>query len=149
MKPIDLYNREPELIDNDINILRGCYYNHIPEIDETMCQFFDKESVAKNNRIKIKIYKDFNFDGRRFWRLASIWLDDKPVMIIQNAGREGDDHEERFITNKELYVEMIKFIQTLVPSQFDEIPDIVDENDDIIGLDEFYGNKLDGHFERY
>lgn len=145
MKPVELYKRTPESISYDINILKGCYYNHIPELEFL---YICEDSLKKNNRVSIRIYKDFNFDGRRFWRLASVYFDNKPCMIIQNAGREGDDHSDRFITDKNLYMEMINFIGTLISPNIGEIEISFNEDDDIKGLDEFYGNKLGGEFKR-
>src|ERR1035437_1712200 len=116
MKPIDLYNRIPESETNDINMVKGSAYNHIPEIDEYV--WFDEKTIAKNDKIKIYILKYFDFDGRRFWRLATVWFEGKPVMIIRNAGREGDDHRSRFVTNETLYKQMVEFIKTLMPVEF-------------------------------
>jgi len=155
MTPNELYyNRVPENSHYDLDYLIGFYYNHIPEIDE-----IDGISDAneKEQRVLIKEYKNFDFDGRRIWRLASVWFDDnnlanfghKPVMIIQNAGREGDDSTGRFITDEQLYKEMIMHIRTLVKGRPYETSDVVDPDVDINNLTSFYGNDLDGHFERY
>ena len=160
MTPNDLYKRMPEDSHYDISILVGCYYNHIPEVQ---CQTWnlDEDKARKDERIMFKVYKDFDFDGRRFWRLASVWVRVglhggtmmyKPVMIIRNAGREGDDFQDRIITNHELYQDMIKYLATLVKPNDQIKPDekeIRDPNVDIPDLTEFYGNELDGHFERY
>ena len=155
MTPNELYNRMPEDSHFDLECLIGFYYSHIPEI----------ESLAFTNanedeqRVLIKEYKYFDFDGRRFWRLASVWFDDtkddkladayKPVMIIQNAGREGDDHDARFITDEQLYMEMVTYIRSLKKEDPNEVYDVVDPDVDINNLTSFYGCDLDGHFERY
>lgn len=148
MKPSELYERKPQEEASDINTLRGSYYNHIPEIDRNMCSYFSDYSIAKNTRVIIKVHKHVDFDSRRYWRLASVWFDDKPVMITQNAGREGDDHHKRFITNKGLYIEMIDFIKTLFEpdTDFEGEEDVVKENDVVDGLTYFYGDDLDGSF---
>lgn len=149
MTPNELYKRTPESIDNDINIFSGCYYNFLPEIEELENCWFDDKEICQN-RIQINYYKDFDFDGRRFWRLCAIKFDDEFVMIIQNAGREGDDHTGRFITNKYRYYEMVHYVKRLMPAGEDvSEEDIVDANKDIKTLDKFYGNELDGYFERY
>jgi len=147
MKPSELYAREPEKIINlieadcDYSYISGCYYNHIPEIAD--------DRFRPSNRIKVRIYKDFNFDGRRFWRIASIWIDDIAVMIVRNAGREGDDFYDRFITNQEAYREMVSHLSELrIPDEHD-LKELVDKDTDIPNLTDFYGNDLDGHFERY
>lgn len=127
---------------NELWSLKGYYYDFLPEIDDSLYSVNPEE----NTRLKIKVLKDFDFDGRRFWRLQTLWFDDKPVMIMQNAGREGDDHRERFITNKELYLEVLNYIRTLIGDN--GIDDLVDENEERDYLN-FYGNHLHGHFERY
>jgi hypothetical protein len=147
--PAALYERIPERIDTAVEILKGCYYNHVPELE------FDilPHEVA-NSRVQIRYYKEFDFDGRRYWRLASVWYETndchwKPFMIIQNAGREGDDHHKRFVTDVGLYAEAVRFLKSicLTPDKGD--PEVVSPFDDIEGLTEFYGNRLDGHFERH
>lgn len=139
MKPIELYKRKPESECYDLNYLRGNYYNHIPEVENT---YFSDEVEKKNKRVKIKIIKDVRFDSRRFWRLATVWFDDEPVMIIQNAGREGDDHSARFVTNHKRYVKMISFIKTLHPENYN-VDDMVDENQDLPELTNFYSTNLE------
>lgn len=156
ISPNELYAREPKEVlgakfDNYDYIWWGSYFNHVPEID----QYAEYEST---DRIQVKIYQDFDFDGRRFWRLASIWYEMQtdaftfehlPVMIIRNAGREGDDFSDRFITNPEAYKQMVAHINTLKKFDKAELDDCVDPAEPVDSLLEFYGNSLDGHFERY
>lgn len=124
--------------------LKGYYYDFLPEIDDELYSVKPED----NKRLKIKVLKEFDFDGRRFWRLQTLWIDDKPVMIMQNAGREGDDHRERFITNKELYKEVVNYVRELIGDNSNVFDDFVDENEPRNYL-EFYGNHLNGYFERY
>lgn len=141
MKPYDLYyNTKEEYITKDLEVLIGCYYNHIPEVTVYDRLPLDKE----NTKIEIKMIKDHCFDSRRIWRLATVWYDNKPVMITQNAGREGDDHRARFITNKELYIKMCQYIQSLLAIDKDDSTidkDLIDEQDDYL-LNSFYGSDL-------
>lgn len=153
MTPKQLYyDTHYEKNDRDIGILTGCYYNHIPEL-ETLTNYNVQIDSKKNKRIEIRYYKDFDFDGRRFWRLASVWLDGEPVMIIQNAGREGDDHHRRFITDPDRFNEMLGYIAgsccTFDPPERpkNDLYELEEDlGDEII---EFYDNHLDGHFERF
>lgn len=149
MTPKELYERTPEKIDNDINILTGCYYNFVPEV--TGWNWWIDTNIDLNKHIKIHYYKDYDFDGRRFWRLAAVKYKDEFVMIIQNAGREGDDWAECFITNFEAYVGMIGYLQTLVPcGEIETVENMIDENEDLGDkLVKFYDNELDGHFGNY
>lgn len=147
MKPRELYKRKPERIDKDINCLYGCYYNHVPEIEDFSHGVYIEDGL--NKRIEIHYYKDFCFDGRRTWVLAAVKFDDKFVMIIQNAGREGDDHTARFITNKNRYIKMVKYIKSIIPVEpDDDIRDMFNLDDDITILTSFYGNDLDGEFKQ-
>jgi hypothetical protein len=147
--PNELYALEPEKVLTGVfnehdYIWWGCYFNHVPEIDE----YADYED---SDKLEVRIYKDFDFDGRRFWRLASIWYDGQPVMIIRNAGREGDDHVSRFVTDRARYIEMVAHILSLQKVKEDEIndEDFVDPDEEVTNLLEFYGNSLFGWFERY
>lgn len=147
MTPAELYKRKPESTTRDLGLLIGCYYSFIPEIDEGDFQWHG--DLKENTRIEVVVYKDFDFDGRRFWRLAAVKFDNDFVMIIQNAGREGDDHTARFITNGDAYRNMVAYIHTLLPIFTEDLNDVVPVDDNINGLTNFYGNDLDGFFERY
>jgi translation initiation factor RLI1 len=71
-------------------------------------------------------------------------------MIIQNAGREGDDHYKRFITDEFTYISMVQYIKSLIPVSFEtKIQDVVDPEEEIEKLDKFYDGELNGYFSRY
>jgi len=143
MKPFDLYNREPVRVDTDLSVFFGCYYNHMPECDLENRHTIDS---SKNSRIEIHYWKDFWYDSRRCWRLSGAYLDGEPFMIMQNAGREGDDYHARFITNADLYRQAVKYATgLLLPRIHDEIPDTVDPTSDIPSLSTFYGDSLGRH----
>lgn len=142
MRPSELYQRTPERVDSDLSVLFGCYFNHMPETGIN-----DGWRLAGNNvsseRVQIRYYKDHNYDGRRIWRLASIWFDDEPFMIIQNAGREGDDHSARFITDLPRYMQAVAYVKSILPPRFGDISDVVDEDADIPSLTSFYSSSLE------
>ena len=147
--PNELYKMEPERVTNDISYLVGCYYNHVKEVGEEWAEY---ETPFLAERIEVRYLKDYDFDGRRVWKLATVWFDGEPVMITQNAGREGDDHSARFITDGKLFMKMCHYIKTqipLTPIPKTAGPSVVDPGEDIQDLTEFYGNSLDGPFERY
>lgn len=144
MKAIDLYSMTPESETNELGYLKGFYYDHIPEIEESLWGY--EES---NEHVVIKTIKDFDFDGRRCWTLRTVWFKGNPVMILQNAGREGDDHRERYITNISLYEQMVSYIKTLIESESLSDDCCIDENTDYDFLDTFYGKSLNSKFERY
>ena len=140
MTPDELYKREPESVEHYLHSLSGCYYSHVPEVDTAKLPIDDP-----NGRVEIVVFKDFDFDGRRYWRLAAVRFDGDFVMIMQNAGREGDDHARRFITNKEAYGKLVGYLASLSTAEAnDDDDDVVDPEKELEGLTSFYG-----HFERY
>lgn len=159
MKPTDLYARLPEKVvqpfaegaehgpEYQMRYFIGSSYNHIgDDID-----VWSLAGINISTRIEVRVYKDFNFDGRRFWRLASVWFDNTPVMILQNAGREGDDYVGRIITDDQYFTYMMRHIRSLFRYSADSefVGDVHDPDEDYPALDNFYGNNLDGYFERY
>lgn len=137
----EIYALTPESTTHALWDLSGCYYNHVAEAGDSS-EWNSKETT----RITVKTIKYFNFDGRRIWRLSTVWFDEKPVMIIQNAGREGDDHRERFITDKSLFCEMVTHIRSLAGV---EVLEVLDPEKDSPDLTKFYGYELSGPFERF
>lgn len=142
MTPTQLYQRTPTKTDHDLTRLKGFYFDHIPEIKGTL------PSDDPIQKVEVRYFKDFHFDTRRYWLLASVWFENKPVMIIQNAGREGDDHAASFITDMEQYRVMIGYLATL--QKHDDVKDrTVNPDTDVPNLTSFYGNELGGYFSPY
>lgn len=146
----ELYAMVPKLTTHEISNLVGHYFNHIEEVEcsgdlrSELCYAEDK-----NTRIQIRYIKDHCYDGRRTWTLATVWLDHNPVMIIQNAGREGDDHSRRFITDRARFIDMCVYIRSLInendPSGIEEI----DPDEEMSDLTCFYGRSLYDSFRHY
>jgi hypothetical protein len=139
--PAQLYARTPKRAAREVGRLKGFYYNHVsPELTEW--DALPYEDPGK--RVELRFYEDHNVDHRRNWVLASVWLDGRPFMIVQNAGREGDDHAKRFITDAATYVEAARYLKSLcLPQETRDGPtDIVGVDDDLRGLTEFYGSRL-------
>ena len=105
--------------------------------------------LSKNERITVSPIMDFNFDYRRVWTLCAVFFDDKPVMITQNAGREGCDWTKRYIVDKKLFLEMCAYVRSLL--NIEELEEITEYpyDEQCTGYTDFYGNSLDGYFERY
>jgi hypothetical protein len=129
-----------------LHTLVGCYYNFIPEVGLESYELNEMASPL----VEVRNIFDFDFDYRRIWRLSTVWFEGSPVMIVQNAGREGDDHSVRFITDEVQYRKMIEHIIALKPVVIEEVEDIISADEDMGDkLTRFYGNELDGHFARY
>jgi hypothetical protein len=138
MTPNEIYKLD-DGEEEDKSILCGIHYNHIPEagLDRDDHEIFDRADW-----ITIKIHGYHEYDYRRYWRLASVWFMNKPVMIIQNAGREGDDHSARFITDVPLFWQMIAYLQSLKVFNHELIKDAIDPDKDNPNLTSFYDLSL-------
>ncbi len=135
----DLYAREPQFTiagEGVFGALGGCYFDHMPEVDGKTYGSF-----APSERVTVRVVHYTDFDGRRYWQLATVWLDDEPFMVIQNAGREGDDHYARFVTDAERYGEAVRYLASLALAD-PEPGDVVDPDEPRDDLDTFYGDSL-------
>ena len=141
MTPAELFAREPQKIEKDFSELQGCYYNHLSELELQLGDLDKAEAPG----IELRVYGYKFYDERRYWQLSAVYFENEPVMIVQNAGREGDDHSERFIVDVDRYCAMLRVIAAL-PRRAGLIPAdadfVVDMNVDINGLDDFYGDSL-------
>jgi hypothetical protein len=117
---------------------------HLYEVQNDIPYDLDTESLP----FEIKVLKDHCFDGRRTWTLKTVWWEDKPFMIVQNAGREGRDHVDRFITSVPQYKKFIAALQDLIGQDDDQISrDMLGLDEERPDLDSFYSYKLDKPFE--
>lgn len=105
--------------------------------------FFDMQHEQKPVRLVKKTHVSYCFDGERVWMLSSMWLDGKPFMLIQNAGRGGDDHQERFITNSELYDAAVVYLQSLVKSEPSYKHELYQEDYNDEEVTSFYGHHME------
>lgn len=136
MTPKQLYARTPEKVDNALFVLRGYYFDHVPEVGVKL------PSEDLNRRVEIRYYKDHWFYERRSWRLAGVFFDGAPVMVIQNAGREGEDFVGRVVTDLTRYRLLLEYLASLGQPEAIDVK-AQDENQDIAGLTRFYGHGLD------
>lgn len=132
----ELYQAQHTETSNVINRLWGCYYNHVPEAIPEGGGYDDIEST----RIEIRYLANQQIDERRCWQIATVWFDDYPVMIIQNAGREGDDFSRRLVTNAPAFMAMCQHLRALttISTEPEEYP--LDEQN--LDLTHFYNGSL-------
>lgn len=137
MKPEELYSLETNGISFDVGVL-GDFF---PEVNYSLWY------TAENTRMEIRTHVDYDFDHRRCWTLRSLWLDGKPFMIIQSAGREGRDHRERIITDIEVFKKAVLYLIELCMNQEsfveDELGNDVYNFETHGSVDAFYGCNLE------
>lgn len=137
-----IYELTPIKIEkNTYSLNRFCDF-HIPELNSLSI------NNKMNEHVEIKFYADYSFDVRRYWELTSIWYKNKPVMIAQNAGREGSDHIRRFITDSKAYFEMVDYLSTLCKNYNAYANQIINGDKDINELTEFYSNSLEDFYDK-
>lgn len=100
------------------------YTSHIPEVNVTNLD-------EKYDRIKVYELVFVNIDGERYVTLRAVFFDDIPVMLIQG----GADYDQRFITNKDRFRDMIDYIRLF------NADDLIvhDPDEDNPDLTNFYG----------
>lgn len=106
--------------------------------------------LVEENRFVIKSLIDERYNGGRYSHMRTIWFDGKPVLIFQEAGRSGQDHFKRWVTDKETYVEVLAYLVemlTVRPDTFED-RDYVDPESEVYPeeLLHFYGNS---HLEKF
>lgn len=135
MTPNELYALESHSVTNDLYYLDG----HLPElagIDLT------NASISNTQYVVIRIVKEIIQDHSRYWRLATVWFRGNPVMVIQNAGRGGRDHMERFITDPVEYMKMCVHLVEFAGTDAIDEDTIIDANSDDPNLTSFYCDEL-------
>lgn len=80
------------------------------------------DNFRTQTRVQIRIIKSrYMRRGARtetkIWAIASIWFDGEPIAIIRNIpsnDNDGSYYPNRFITDQELFNQMIKFLFSLI-----------------------------------
>ena len=145
MTPNELYARTPvTVVVDDLFALKGCYYDHLPEIDVQNHALAPVVEGPMKGRFELRYYRRHCYDGRRIWHLYSLWIDKHPVMILQNAGREGDDHFRRIVTDPARLTAAISTIRTFLGVADVPLEELADPASDVPGLDTFYNDSLCG-----
>jgi len=137
MTPRQLLARTPIRTERGREVIwwiAGCYFNHLPEAGESWTYSLPPQFDLQN--LEWRLFGQIYIDHRRWHHLAAIYLDGLPVMIITNAGREGDDHSERFVLNQHKLWELVKLVSPKA-----EIT-IVDLDHDLPTMTNFYGKEI-------
>lgn len=136
----ELYEMPHQSATNNLSDVAEFFYNHVGESGVDLYSLPD----VNDGRVEIRVLEFVNFDGRRIWQLATVWYLGKPFMILQSAGREGDDHAERFITDEGVFWSCCVYLQSLVDTPH---ADTINPDIPIAALTTFYGRTLGDNHE--
>lgn len=151
----DIYNIKKYTI-KDIDMLMATFNEKerlFPEMSKY--EYYDVLNIKDiKGGLEIRCIQDYCFDRRRTWELYTLWKDKKPFMIIQLAGREGDDVVNRYITNKELYIETVEYLESLIEKKDDietieEDIETIEEDIEMPLLTNFYGRELEDFYDEF
>ncbi len=99
---------------------------------------------AKNLKVVEKVHVFYCPDGRRTWRLSSMWFSGAPFMVIQTAGREGGDWQKAYVTDDVLYKSAVIYLHSLIPIDLDIDHKIINQDEDVGDLYTcFYGHDIE------
>jgi len=140
MTPAQIYAMPPVTRHRDrfsVEDLWGCYYNHVPEIEDQFV--LDKAKLGAIKEITTVVHAYYSVDHRRYWAIWSAWYEGKPYMLMQNAGREGDDYRQRYVTDAELYNKALSILRSCYRDDSAEKFPLWDINKDVPEIEDFYG----------
>ena len=122
LKLRDIYNLPTTTLSLTDWVLRRDWF---PEIDSYHLETTEVlELLAAENRLEVRQVLHRNIDGRRYVWMNTLWFDGKPVAIVQNAGREGDDHRRRWVTDRESFNQLLAYLLSRAPlPEVDEFAD--------------------------
>jgi len=134
MTPQDIYDSAQLSSSFDLYYIDFEYF--VPEAMEVVYHL----SNVVNTRVMIVSHAKVHIDYRRYHEITSIWFDGVPVMVCTHAGREGDDHSERFITDEKTYKKLVEYLKSLIHA--DDVTNLVPLDKDIPALTNFYGKCM-------
>lgn len=140
MKLKDLLNKKIKNSYNGINAWNEINMQHFEDVRDV---FF--AVVLEDFDIRVDQFVKSYSDYRRFWELGAFYYKDELIFIYQNAGREGDDFSNKYVINVKMYLELLHELQKLIPLENygSNLKEEYKLEDDIEGLDEFYGCDLE------
>lgn len=138
----NFYNAPVKATSNDVKYLEKHLDNIYIELSDIPYDYENDENNQKRVFIKSHLYD--SYDYRRSMHIFSVWFDDKPIMLCMEAGRELRDDVKTFISDQDGFINMIKYLRTLIK---DEINFIYSVNEELSELEVFYSHDLCDDFD--
>ena len=143
MTPNELYQAPWFDKHHHIEWLVGNNYTHVPEVTADSGYGRCLPRIDTGALVTVRDHAERWHDPRRSSILRSVWFRDRPIMICANAGREGEGHVRRWVTDLHGYVDMCQYLRSILLSPDGPPEDfVVDPGQDIPRMTDFYGDDL-------
>lgn len=142
MSPEELFRLTPLRTTRELHEL---HHTAVPELGiYSESDLYPDRLSRPNLLVQINTYAEYIQDHRRYWRTCGVLFDKNPMMILVNAGREGDDYYERYILDAVLYKQMIIYVKSLMlpPEHAYKPIDVIDPKTDIPELTDYYNKSF-------
>src|SRR5271157_5734451 len=109
--PAELYALKPTGVDY------GSWHTINVHLSDDVANYYDlaTNEIEETQRMETRTLVDHDYDGRRGWTLQTVWFDNKPVMVVNSSGRDGDEYHERWITDPEQFAALVTFLKSFAP----------------------------------
>lgn len=127
-------------------LLRETWIPELPALADASraaCTRLDAERQVEINQVYFSCE-----DGERTVEMYTVYFEQKPVFIMQQAGRGGCDFDRRFVTDSETYKRLVGYLQSLLAPEINVAyvdPETDMYIDDILNI---YGTDVSHHFGR-
>jgi len=91
-----------------------------------------------NTRVSLRILYDPYIDRERCKTLGTLWLDGQPFAVTQEAGRDGGDHYDHFVTDAARYREAHLYLVSLYEPGTPDFT-VINPDEPMRRLTDFYG----------
>jgi hypothetical protein len=146
LSPAELYTLSGERVENNPEILIGYYWNHLKYNDSDDC-ISEQTKFINSHRLEIRVLRDIDY-LHFSWRLATVFIDKEPVMIIQNYG-DRYEHGKRFITDAYRFSKLVMHVKSLILHENEiviPVQDIIDEHKKNPEITQFCDHDLFSYF---
>lgn len=111
-----------------------------PEVDGIEMQLYGRlpKKLEEDGRLKVVCLFSKNFDGERGASMHTLWFDGKPVAIVKNSGRGGDEDSHRWITDPVQFTALCTYLWMVLEAGSGPDSDIVDP-DTLLYPEEVFG----------
>lgn len=124
--------------DQAIEEMQNSYGYFIPELGDYFCYHRDSDDERDCSLIETHEFHHHTIDYRRYHSIFGVKFDGEWVMLCQKAGREGEDHTQRYVLNSRKLGEMITYIRlNYFPIETTEETPLDYDGDDLLT---FYGH---------